>query len=221
MPRPLLRLWPVLSLIVLCGCTALPSSDGAKSGPFFQPVNFQGQSSLPANIRRVVILPISDDGKVQEDTLLRMDESLIRAINASQRFECVPLSREDLHRLARIRSIRSVDVLPHDFLKKVAAANNADAVLFTDVTRFDPYAPLALGIRCKLAAVADASMIWTIDESFDASKTPVANSARRYWLALSSPTNPTDMSITALQSPSRFAEYAFSAAFTTLPDRRK
>ena len=221
MSRPLLRLVPLALLAVLAACSSVPSSDGAKSGPFYTPTNFQGQAALPATLRRVVILPISDDGKVQEDTLTRMDESLLRSINQAQRFECVPLSREDLHRIARIRSIRSVDVLPHDFLKKVASAAGADAVLFTDITRFDPYAPLALGVRCKLATVADASMVWTIDESFDAGKAPVANAARRYWLAFASPDSKTDMSHTALESPSRFAEYVFSACFSTMPERRK
>jgi len=216
-----LRLLPLLACALLfSACESVPKLDGAKVGPFYKPANFQGLTSMPEKLRRVVILPISDDGRVQEETLSRLDESLIRAINQSQRFECVPVSREDLHRLTRLRSVRSVDVLPHDFLQRLASSYGADGVLFTDITRFDPYPPLSLGVRCKLVLIQDISMVWSIDESFDASKAPVTNAARHYWIELSPPGTPADLSHTGLQSPSKFASYAFSACFETLPTRK-
>ncbi len=221
MIRSSLKAWPVLALALLTGCESVPSLDGARIGPYFTPANFHGEATLPAALRRVVVLPLADDGKLQEEALVRIDEVIIRAANQSQRFECVPLSREDVQRIAKVRTLRSVDALPHDFFDRLATEYGADAVLFVDITRYDPYPPIAIGIRAKLARISDRSLVWTIDETYDGSKAPVANAARKYWLDLTPPNAPTDMSVTALQSPSKFATYAFTSAFSTLPPRRK
>lgn len=213
--------WPVLALALLSGCESIPSLDGARVGPYFTPANFHGEETLPAALRRVVILPLAEDGKLQEEAMIRIDEVIIRAANQCQRFECVPVSREVVQRLAKVRAIRSVDALPHDFFDRLAAEYGADGVLFVDITRYDPYPPIAIGIRAKLARISDRSLVWTIDETYDGSKAPVANAARKYWLDLTPPNAPTDMSATALQSPNKFATYAFNSAFSTLPPRRK
>lgn len=76
-------------------------------------------------------------------------------------------------------------------------------------------------ISAKLARLSDRSLVWSIDETYDGSKADVANAARKYWLDLTPPNTPTDMSVTALQSPTKFATYAFTSAFSTLPPRRK
>ena len=211
---PSLHLCCLLLTCFLAGCQT-------KDGPFYKPANFQALDALPVQLRRVLVLPIADDGKVQEATLQSLDEALIRSLTEAQRFECVPISRNDLQRLASTRSLRSVDTLPADLFQKLAEHFGADAVLFTDITRFDPYAPIALGIRAKLAQISDRSLIWSIDESFDGSKTSVSNAARHHWLKRATPDTPADMSEQVLQSPSKFAAYAFSAAFSTIPSKRR
>lgn len=221
MIRPLLKAAPLAALVLLAACDSVPALDGAHTGPYFTPANFQGEATLPAAIKRVIILPLADDGKLQEEAMVRIDEVIIRTINQSQRFECVPLTRDEVQRLAKVRSIRSVDALPADFFQHLANDFGADAVLFVDITRYDSYPPIAIGIRAKLARLSDRSLIWSIDETYDGSKAIVANSARKYWIDLTPPNAPTDMSATALQSPNKFATYAFTSAFSTLPPRRK
>ncbi|MFA5262924.1 MAG: hypothetical protein WC378_03800 [Opitutaceae bacterium] len=223
MPRPrLLASLPLLSLFILAGCTTtLPKVDGAKYGPFFQPKNFQAIERMPADVRRVAVLPIADDGSHQEEALAPLDTSVIKALSLAARFESVQISREECGRITHSRSIRSVDVLPHDFLERIASTTGADAILFIDLTHYSPYAPLNLGIRAKLVRISDCSVIWAIDQTFSAANPSVANSARRHWLKAEPPDTPVDMSTTALQSPSRFADYVLSASFGTLPPRQK
>lgn len=221
MIRQLSKVLPLSALVLLAACESVPALDGARVGPYFKPVNFQGETAIPADIKRVVVLPLADNGKLQEEAMVRIDEVILQTINSSQRFECVPVTRDNVQRLAKVRSLRSVDALPADFLKELAADFGADAVLFVDITRYDPYPPIAIGIRAKLARLSDRSLVWSIDETYDGSKADVANAARKYWLDLTPPNTPTDMSVTALQSPTKFATYAFTSAFSTLPPRRK
>jgi hypothetical protein len=131
----------------------------------------------------------------------------------------VPLSRPACARLTGARAIRSVETLPHDFLTRLVADYAADAVLFTDVTTYSPYPPLALGLRAKLVRTDNGSILWSFDTIFSATDTSVVNAARRHWLDTAPSGTPADFSITALQSPQRFAAYAASAAFATLPPR--
>ena len=213
------RLWPFVLLPLLAGCQTPSEFDSARSGPFFAPNNFQAVARLPVEIRRVVVLPVADDGRIPEDTLDNLDTVLQTSLGRAQRFELVPLSRPVCARLAGARAIRSVDALPHDFLTRLIADYAADAVLFVDVTSYSPYPPLALGLRAKLVRTDNGSILWSFDTIFSATDPAVANAARRHWLDTAPAGTPADFSVTALQSPQRFAAYAASAAFATLPPR--
>ncbi len=199
----------------------MPKQDTARSGPFFQARNFQAVAALPAQVRRVVVLPVADDGKLLESSLNTLDSVVMEALTKTQRFECVPVSRDDFFQFAKSRAVRSVDVLPYDFFPKLAAHFGAEAVLFVDITNYSPYAPLTIGIRAKLARLDDRSLLWSIDQTFSAADPSVANSARRHWIETQVLGSPTDLSQTVLQTPSRFASYAFSASFATLPARKQ
>jgi hypothetical protein len=216
---PWYRLWPFALLPLLAGCRTPSEFDSARNGPFFTPTNFQAAARLPVEIRRVIVLPVADDGRLPEDTLDVLDTVLQTALGRAQRFELVPLSRPACARLAGARAIRSVDALPHDFLARLIADYAADAVLFVDVTSYSPYPPLALGLRAKLVRTDNSTILWAFDTIFSATDTSVVNAARRHWLDTAPAGTPADFSVTALQSPQRFAAYATSAAFATLPPR--
>jgi len=215
------RLWPLalLPLLALAGCRTPSEFDNARTGPFFSPTNFQAAAVMPLEIRRVVVLPVADEGRIPEDTLDNLDTVLQTALGRAQRFEVVPISRPACARLAGTRAIRSVDALPHDFLTRLIADYAADAVLFVDVTSYSPYPPLALGLRAKLVRTDNQGILWAFDTIFSATDTAVVNAARRQWLDTAPPGTPADFSTTALQSPQRFAAYAATAAFATLPPR--
>ncbi len=116
-------------------------------------------------------------------------------------------------------AIASVEELPSGFFEKLGKAYGADAILFTDVTTFSAYPPLALGLRMKLARISDRVIWWAADNVFSAAEPAVSNSARRHALKVGADRGPGDLSHTILQNPSRFAGYALAETFGTLPAR--
>lgn len=210
-----------VALVLICaGCSALPHSDPAKSGPFFTPKNVTVNTPrLPATMRRVTVLPVHGLREMTEDSITRVNESVVNQLNQTGRFEVVTLTPDNLRSLTGQATLGSTEALPADLLEKVKKTSGSDAVLFTDVTSYSPYPPLSIGLRMKLVDLATGSIVWAADNIFSASDPIVANSARHFALKLGSDRGPADMSHTILQNPSRFSAYAASATFESLPPR--
>lgn len=214
------HLAPLAFAALLAGCGSLPAPDDAvHHGPFYQPRNFAGEKRLPADIRRVVVLPISTAGVAPAETAEALDSVVVQALQNQQRFEVVRLSREDSRRWFGQDAFSSASALPHGMLDRLASRFAADAVLFTDLTVYQPYRPQSIGLRAKLATVRDVRLLWTFDEVISAAQPAVANSARRQFLKTDRGAQPLDLSPAALQSPGRFAAFAAEAMFATLPPR--
>jgi hypothetical protein len=215
-----LRGLTLLALLALfAGCSELPKPDPLKSGPFFTPANVKATGPLPAEVKRVVVLPCWGGPTLTEETLGRIDEAAQTEVTKTNRFETVAVSRDALYRLAGKRALSSVDNLPAHLLEKLLKDYGADAVLFTDVTSFSAYPPLTLGLRVKLARLSNGDILWAADNVFSAAEAAVANSARKFAREMGTDRGPTDLSHTILQNPSRFAAYASAATFATLPPR--
>ncbi|HEU5081149.1 MAG TPA: hypothetical protein VFT72_18195 [Opitutaceae bacterium] len=210
-----------LALVLICaGCSALPHSDPAKSGPFFTPRNVTVNTPrLPALVRRVTVLPVHGLREMTEDSVNRVNEAVVTQLNQTGRFEVVTLTPDNLRSLIGQPSLGSADALPHDLLEKVKKTSGSDAVLFTDVTAYSPYPPLTIGLRMKLVELSTGTILWAADNIFAASDPSVANSARHFAFKLGSDRGPADLSHTVLQNPSRFCAYAADATFETLPPR--
>lgn len=206
------------SLLVLMGCQSASKSDKIV---YFQPLNYQSVPSIPADVQRVVVLPTASDGSLNEETLNALDGVMLKALNQTRRFECVPISRETCARFTRQRAVRSVDSLPHDFFQRITNEYGASAILFLDITHYTPFPPLALGIRAKLARLDNRTILWSFDEVFSASQPEVSNAAQRFWEKTSQVDTPSNLSTSAIQSPTRFAAYVAFTAFQTLPQRYK
>ncbi|MBA3849067.1 MAG: hypothetical protein C0502_03620 [Opitutus sp.] len=211
---------PALAAVLLAGCGSIPAPDDARHfGPFYQPRNFAGERQLPADIRRVVLLPISTEPAVPVETAQALDAVLLETLQRRQRFEVVHLSRGDCRRWFGQEAFSSAAALPHGMLGRLASRFAADAVLFIDLTVYQPYRPQSIGLRAKLATVRDVRLLWTFDEVISAADPVVANSARRQYLKTDRGGQPLDLSPAALQSPGRFAAFASDAMFATLPPR--
>jgi hypothetical protein len=146
-----------------------------------------------------------------------LDPIFSAALQRQQRFEVVELTRDECEKTFGLPDIASAASLPHDFLSILGDKFGAQAVMFVDVTTYQPYRPLGIGIRAKLADVASRRLIWSFDEILSTSQPAVANSLRRYYLENDRGKVPFDLSNDALQSPGRFATYAAGVAFGTLP----
>lgn len=210
--------------LVAGGCAQVPLRDGAKAGPFFTPTNIKTSAAhLPANVRRVLLMPIAAPGvAISEETLNALDAVFLAELNATARFEVVRLSRDRLAQITGVRHIDSTSPLPPGFIDHLLNIYNeyaADSILLVDLTTYSPYTPLSLGLRAKLAHIRDSEILWAADLVFNTANPAVANSARRHALKVAGPSGPADLSHTILQNPTRFAGYAAAATFATLPTR--
>lgn len=214
------RTLPFLVLFAaLCGCSELPKRDPAKAGPFHTPANVSGVAKLPSDVRRVLVLPAADSGRTPSQSLDRLDEAILAELNRTARFETTSISRDELRRVFGERAYNSLSALPPRFLQILAERHGVDAVLFSDLTQFNAYPPLSVGLRFKLARVSDQQILWAADNVFSASDPAVVNSARRHALSLGTDRSPGDLSHTILQHPTRFVGYAAAETFQTLPPR--
>lgn len=179
---------------------------------------------LPDRLRRLAVLPLtlepgSGDMEHGRDTL----EPLLQAeIDRLSQFEIVRITPDQLRDWTGRRQWSANDKLPEDFLKNLKEHPGCDAVLFTRLTRYMPYPPMAIGWSFKLVDTTDGQVWWAADELFSLSEPAVVNSARRHELQHQRyyQANPhLADSRSVLISPRRFANYTLNATFATLPKR--
>lgn len=197
------------------GCLHPGAYDRSRTGPFFSPTNFTADADL-GSIRRVVVLPVWTGAAASAETGAQLDPVLQSALQASRRFEVVALSRQESLRRFRAEAVSASGALPHDLFDVLRREFDADAVMFVDLTTYEPYRPLQLGWRAKLALLDGSRLVWTFDEVFSAANEGVANAVRNHYLDADRRA-PADLTHGALQSPARFAAYAAAAMFSTLP----
>ena len=200
---------------LVAGCMHPARNDSARVGPFFTPANHSGDPDL-GGIRRVVVLPLWVGEGTPPESAADLDPVFLTALQQEKRFEVVTLSRAECRRRYRVEAFSSATALPPDLFANLQREFAADAVLFVDLTLFNPYAPLTLGLRGKLAAIDGARLVWTFDNVFSSEAPAAANSARHYMLDRDTSV-PADLTRVVLQSPSRFAAYAAASMFATLP----
>jgi len=207
-----------LAVAVLClcaGCMHPAANDPARVGPFFTPANHSGDPSL-GGVRRVVVLPVWVGEGTRPESAAALDEVFLIALQQEKRFEVVSFSREECRRRYGVEALSSATTLPSGLFPALQREFAADAILFIDLTAYNAYKPLTLGLRSKLAAIDGTRLIWTFDNVFSTEAPGAANSARHHFLDQDKSV-PLDLTRTVLQSPSRFAAYAAASMFATLP----
>lgn len=211
----------VLTILPFIGCARPPFLAQAMT-PSYQPSNvFQEEPFLPAAIRRIALLPMSsltDDA----DTAFGRDALspiLMSELSRVRRFELVAVSTDELRLLSGRAVWNPEDKLPVEFFERLKDKYGVDAVLFSRLTLYRAYEPLAIGWRLKLIDAGEPHILWAVDEVFDSRVPTVAVAAIRY-----SQDNP-DASASLLDSRSvlmsarRFGEYTVNAVVQTIPGR--
>lgn len=209
------RLPIVAAAAFLAGCMHPAVNDPARVGPFFTPANFSGDASL-GGIRRVVVLPVWAGEGMPPESAAALEEVFLTALQQEKRFEVVSFSRQECRRRYGVEALGSATALPRDLFASLRREFAADAVLFIDITSFNAYKPMTMGLRGKLAAIEGGRLVWTFDNVFSAEAPVIANSARHQSLDRDTSV-PADLTRGVLQSPSRFAAYAAASMFATLP----
>jgi hypothetical protein len=202
------------------GCSTLGQfANAGRAEPAYAPSNVQAANQIPAEIRRVAVLPVYCGPVVPEETGLALDAALFAALQKQMRFEVVVVGREEMRRRFGAPEYSSSGVLPHGFLEAVGEAHSADAVLFVDLTAYRPIRPLEVGYRAKLATVREVRLLWSFDEALTAADPAVARGARKSLSRGDRRPAPYDLGPTMLQNPARFAAYVAEEMFATLPPR--
>jgi len=211
-----------LAVCGLLGGCAIGTPRDIVRGASYHPQNvFVDLPSLPVNIRRVAVLPVTCDENSYNATQGRalLEPVLTTELIKTKKFEVVRANTDFL----RIRTGQeywgSEDTLPADFFSLIRDNSGCDAVLFARLTVFRPYPPLEVGWRLRLVEAQTRKTIWAADEVFDAGQSAVENGARRHQLTEErDPSGAPDVWFIQ-NSPSKFGEYTAARLFATLPDR--
>jgi hypothetical protein len=208
--------------LLLSGCAMMPARARMAIGPSYEPGNvFVSSATLPSSVRRVAVLPLTIQGSGRNldagrETLAPIVYS---ELAKSGRFELIMVSGKQLRSWTG-RSVWTVtDKLPAEFLSRIQTETGCDAVLFSQLNRYDPYPPLAVGLAMHLVQTELAQVVWAVDEMVDASDPTVATGAQRFAARNVADANPIADSRDVLRSPRRFGQYSVNTLVSTLPTR--
>jgi hypothetical protein len=202
-------------LLALTGCAEFSIPPDF---PPYAATNFRGEPRLAADLQRVALLPVHAGTVTTNEAAAAMDPVLLAALQKQARFEVIVVSRDDCRRMFGAESFGSTEALPHGMLEKIAEKYAVDAVVFADLTVYQPYRPISLGLRSKLATVRDVRLVWSFDEIFSAGDEHMLTSVKEYYRR-GDRAGPVDAVTSALQSPARFGAVAGDLMFKTLPPR--
>lgn len=212
-------IWLGLGLIAV-GCqSAKVALTDPILGPSYAVENvFHVSSNLPPAMRRVAVLPLSSmQGRSAGVEIL--EPVLLAELAKAKRFELVAIRTEDLRDWTGREAWSAQDELPEGFLAEIAKRTGCDGILFSDLSQFRAYPPMLVGWRLNLVDIKSASVLWSVDEVFDAGDTTVVNGARRYSNQHLRNQPALEDSRSIMLSPSRFAGYTAQTVLATLPNR--
>lgn len=214
------RLTGIALLAVLTGC-----QNRQPHVPFesrYQPSNIYSKAPvLDPAVKRVALLPMAS--LISTETFQAGVDSLqplMRAeLEKSKRFEVIVITPEQMRRWTGQGVWKSEDQLPPDFFDRLQEETGCQAVLFNELTRYQPYQPIAMGWKLTLVFSKDHVIYWAADEVFDTGDGSVANAARAYESDHIISQSPLPDPNAILSSPSRFGQYTLYALFNRLPKR--
>ena len=191
-------------------------------GPGFKPSNvYRSASTLPADVRRVALLPMSTAHRdsAYASGLDSLEPILSRELGKRGNFEVVKVSPEFLRRWAGKTAVKAEDPLPADLLNRIRETYACQAVIFAQLTQFQAFAPVQIGWNLRMVDSQHAETFWAADEVFDAGVPAVANAARRFAQDHQQEALGVTDGTLMLSSPRGFGQYTLHALFATLPTR--
>jgi hypothetical protein len=206
-------------LLFVPGC-ALTQQGSRVLTPSYRPGNvFVWNSALPANLRRIALLPMACEQNLQEMVEARdaLEPIVSTELAKLHRFEITPISSEALEAKTGQTAWSCEEALPADLFAWLNDVRGCDAVLFCRLTVFRGYAPLAVGWRMRLVDLRTRATLWACDEVFDASQPSVQAGARRFQLAGKPAHTATPDAWVIQNSPRQFGEFAAAQLVGTLP----
>ena len=221
-PMVALVLGGILAPILWLGTGCASSRSGADAvAQYGLPRNvYREAGRFPGEFKRVAVLPLMIAG---QDAVLENGRDALQSILhgeliRSARFEIFHVSPEQCRQWTGRSTWSGQDTLPRDFFERLREMTGCDAVLFSQLTRYRPYPPVAVGWRMQLVAVSPLRVWWAVDELFSAGDPVVADAARAYYRAhFATPTGADPDSI--LATPRRFGQFTLAVVTESLPTR--
>jgi hypothetical protein len=220
--RELPRLLPGVSLaLLLTGC---------ETGQFklppetrYKPTNiYRMGAALDPEVKRVAILPMTtlQPTEAFQAGVDSLQPLLHAELEKAKRFEMITVTPEQLQNWTGQRVWRADEQLPADFFDRLREETGCQGVLFDQLTRYQPYQPVAVGWKLTLVFNRERQIYWAADEIFDAGDDGVANAARAYESGHIVTQSPLPDPNAILSSPSRFGQYTLNALLATMPLRQ-
>jgi hypothetical protein len=175
---------------------------------------------VPAHVKRVAVLPvaIAEPQAALEEGRIALQPVLFAELLGSARFEFVAVTPEQCRAWTGQPQWLASEQLPRELLDKIRSSTGCDALLFSQLTRYHPYPPVAVGWQLQLLSVEPLRVLWAVDELFDSGDSAVADAARGYYKKHWGGQIGADPQ-TILSSPRRFGQYTSAALVETLPER--
>ncbi len=188
----------------------------------YKPTNVyrKGPVMDPA-VKRVAILPMTtlQPTEAFQAGVDSLQPLLHAELEKAKRFELIMVTPEQLQNWTGQRAWRTDEQLPPDFFDRIREETGCQGVFFDQLTRYQPYQPVAVGWKMTLVFNKEHQIFWAADEVFDAGDDDVANAARAYEWDHIVTQSPLPDPNAILSSPSRFGQYTLHALLMTLPQR--
>jgi hypothetical protein len=212
--------------LVMCalftGCHTVATPSDVLLGKGYQPQNVYTESgALPRNIRRVAVLPLvcDEDNSVMSEGRATLQPVLVNELAKTKKFEVVSTDGAFLKNRTSRAVWNGEEALPPDLFALLRENSACDAVLFSRLTVFRAYPPMAIGWRMRLVDAATGRTLWAADEVFDGGESSVNDGARRHQLAEERDPYGVPSEWFIQNSPSKFGQYTAARLFATLPSR--
>lgn len=187
----------------------------------YRPANVLSAPVWPAAVKRVAVLPVACGlADVPADYFSAHDPIWRAALQGSHRAEFVAVSRADLARWSGRSSFSTAQLLPPDFLERMAAFTGADAVAFLEVTSFSPYGAVSIGFRARITEVASKGTLWALEDVIHMDDTSVSQVAKDVLSRRETRSSAASELNGVRLNPSRAIGYVATAIAQTLPPRK-
>ena len=204
------------------GCHTIATPSDIVLGKGYQPQNvYTENSALPKTIRRVAVLPLvcDENDSIMNEGRAALEPVLVNELIKTKKFEVVSSDGAFLKNRTSSAAWNGEGVLPPDLFALLRENSACDAVLFSRLTVFRAYPPLAIGWRLRLVDAETGRTIWAADEVFDGGEPSVGDGARRHQLTQERDSNGVPSEWFIQNSPSKFGQYTAARLFATLPPR--
>jgi hypothetical protein len=176
---------------------------------------------MDPEVKRVAILPMTtlQSTEAFQAGVDSLQPLLHAELEKAERFEMIVVTPEQLQNWTGQRVWRADEQLPPDFFDRLRDETGCQGVLFDQLTRYQPYQPMAVGWKLTLVFNKEHQIYWAADTVFDAGDDAVANAARDYASGHIITQSPIPDPNAILSSPSRFGQYTLHELLATMPQR--